>query len=468
MDVLRSQAVKPTRVRRPEAAPKLPEDQHAVDTFRRHLKRHASRMADVVSTFERRWKRQGVDTLHGIGIPLRPLFIPRARLDALSEGFHEGMRRIVSAMRGAIHDPVALDREVPVGAKLLRLLAPGLESPHTLTWFRPDGFLLKDRYVVGEINYGNGVVVSIGYTECLFDLFSNHPAHQSAGFDRRDLDRPFMGWLASIEAAIDYHRPAHVVLLSHHEEWPFVVDDSPRVRHQVEQAVKRLLARGLSVSFAHEDEAYVDARGRARVKGSSLPVDLFVVVTISSSFIDDPAPLRQAARPLVGTHVGRAPILKPLIGVAMDKGILPWANAVGALPVECSDGSHVVAPDTWYVGPESKPWLQDNQRQLVIKRSFIAKDTVIGVASTKEDWSAAIDRSANREYVVQRYQSLPRTEMPVLIDGRVEWIPVRVEFTPFIVHGRYSGALARYAPDAPGLVLSPPPDGMGMTMVHAT
>ena len=459
---------KPSRSRRPERAPDLPEDRDAVAHFRRHLQRHGSRIADDVRAFERRWKRQGVDTLHGIGIPLRPLFIPRARLDAVAAGFHEGMERIVAALRRDAKDPKALHRHVPIGEKLIRRLRGGLESPHTLTWFRPDGMLLKDRYVVGELNYGNGVVVSIGYTECLFDLFTQHPAMQSAGFGRSSLDRPFMGWLAAIEAAIDYHRPAHVALVAHHEEWPFVVDDSPRVRHQVEQAVKRLLARGLSVSFAHEDEAYVDAKGRARVKGSSLPVDLFVVTTISSSFIDAPAPLQKAARALVGTHVGRAPILKPLIGVAMDKGILPFANAVGALPVECADGSHVVAPDTWYVGPESSQWLHDNQRELVIKRSFVAKDTVIGVASSKDEWSAAVERSANREYVVQRYQSLPRTEMPVLLDGRVEWIPVRVEFTPFIVHGRYSGALARYAPDAPGLILSPPPDGMGMTMVHAT
>lgn len=439
-----------------------------MEHFRRHLKRHGSKMADVVRAFERRWKKQGVDTLHGVGVPLRPLFIPRARLDALSAGFQEGMTRLLSAMRRDVRDPEALHRQVPVGAGLLRALAPGLESPHTLTWFRPDGFLLKDRYVLGEINYGNGVVVSIGYTECLFDLFANHPAHQSGGFDRRDLDRPFMGWLAAIEAAIDYHRPAHVALISHHEEWPFVVDDSPRVRHQVEQAVKRLLARGLSVSFGHEDEAYVDGKGRARLKGSSLPVDLFVMVTISSSFVDRPEPLLGAASALTGTHVGRAPIVKPLIGVALDKGILPYANATGSLPVTCSDGTQVVAPDTWYVGPDARPWLEAHRKDLVIKRSFIGKDTVIGVATDEPAWGAAIARSANREYVVQRYQALPRTDLPVLIDGKVEWIPVRVELTPFIVHGRYSGALARYAADAPGLVLSPPPDGMGMTMVHAT
>lgn len=460
--------MKQVRSRRQERAPVLPEDRAAVEHFRRHLKRHGSQLADTVRAFERRWKRQGVDTLHGVGIPLRPLFIPRARLDALSEGFQQGMARLLDQLSRDVRQPEALHRQVPVGAKLLGALAPGLASPHTLTWFRPDGFLLPDRYVLGEINYGNGVVVSIGYTECLFDLFSTHPAFLSGGFARGDLDRPFMGWLAAIEAAIDYHRPAHVALISHREEWPFVVEDSDRVRHQVEQAVKRLLARGLSVSFGHEDEAWVDSRGRARLKGSSLPVDLFVMVTISCSFIDRPEPLWGAAKALTGTHVGAAPILKPLIGVALDKGVLPYANDTGALPVACPDGTWVVAPDTWYVGPEAKDFLLENQRQLVIKRSFVGKDTVIGAGVDEAAWARAVARSANREYVVQRYQPLPRTDLPVLIDGKVEWIPVRVELTPFIVHGRYSGALARYAPDAPGLVLSPPPEGMGMTMVYAT
>ncbi len=459
---------KPSRSRRPERAPDLPEDRDAVAHFRRHLKRHGSRIADDVRAFERRWKKQGVDTLHGIGIPLRPLFIPRARLDAVAAGFHEGMERIVAALRRDAKDPKALHRHVPIGEKLIRRLRGGLESPHTLTWFRPDGMLLKDRYVVGELNYGNGVVVSIGYTECLFDLFTHHPAMQSAGFGRSSLDRPFMGWLAAIEAAIDYHRPAHVALVAHHEEWPFVVDDSPRVRHQVEQAVKRLLARGLHVSIVHEDAVFIDAKGRARVKGATMPVDCFVVTTISCSFIDDPSPLDGPAKLLAGVEVAGAPIVKPLIGIAMDKGVMPWANAVGAFPVECSDGSFVVAPETLFVGPDAKPWMLENQQQLVIKRSFVGKDTVIGVASDEASWAAAVERSANREYVVQQYQPLPRTELPVLIDGRVEWIPVRVEFTPFIVHGRYSGALARYAPDAPGLILSPPPEGMGMTMVCAT
>jgi hypothetical protein len=70
---------------------------------------------------------------------------------------------------------------------------------------------------------------------------------------------------------------------------------------------------------------------------------------------------------------------------------------------------------------------------------------------------------------MQRYLRLPRTTLPVSRDGvTIEWIPVRVELSPFVIEGAYAGAIARYAPDAEGLILSPPPPEMGMTMVYAT
>ena len=49
----------------------------------------------------------------------------------------------------------------------------------------------------------------------------------------------------------------------------------------------------------------------------------------------------------------------------------------------------------------------------------------------------------------------------------IHWIDVRVEVSPFIVDGEYCGAIARYAPDAQGLILSPPPADMGMTIVQS-
>jgi hypothetical protein len=39
--------------------------------------------------------------------------------------------------------------------------------------------------------------------------------------------------------------------------------------------------------------------------------------------------------------------------------------------------------------------------------------------------------------------------------------------SPFLVDGRYVGAIARYAPDAEGLIMSPPPENMGLTNVFS-
>lgn len=452
-----------------EKAERLPEDEALVEVFRQKLKRHHGRMRDVVQQFEARWRKKGVETLHGVGIPLRPLFIPRKRLEQVSEGIFTAMATLREHFKQNAHRPDWLNGRVPLPAGVYENLdfAAGVSSDLFLSHFRPDGFLYDDRYVLSEINYGNGVIVSIGYTEVLADHFAHHPVFDANPFRAEVIERPFMHWMDMIDRLVGFRRPAHLVLLSHSREWGSVVNDSPRVRHQAEQTVKRLRERGFTVTIAHESDLAV-RRGRAYVKGSKAEVDLVVVVTIGTSFLDDPTELLGVAKLVRGARVGRAPLLKPFAGIAVDKGTLPWMLHLGIFPVKMEDGFEVDAPDTLYAGDDDVSWVVRDQRNLVIKRAFDGKDTNIGVSTKRSAWKQIAQRAAlANDYVVQAYSSMPRTEMPVLIDGRhVEWIPVRVELTPFIVHGRFAGALARYAADAPGLILSPAPEGMGMTIVY--
>ena len=44
---------------------------------------------------------------------------------------------------------------------------------------------------------------------------------------------------------------------------------------------------------------------------------------------------------------------------------------------------------------------------------------------------------------------------------------VRFEVSPFIIDGDYAGAFVRYAPDREGVLLSPSPGDVGMTLVLA-
>lgn len=453
----------------PERAERLPEDEALVALFRRRLKQHHGRMRDVVQQFESRWKRRGVDTLHGVGIPLRPLFIPRQRLEQLSLGLHRAVAQVAGHFRRHAAQPRWLHQRVPVGEAFFRNvdLRRAVDSELFLSHFRPDGFLYRDRYVLSEINYGNGVIVSIGYTDVLADLFAHHPLFDGKPFRADVIEKPFGHWVDLMDRTLGWKRPAHVALVSHSEEWPSVVESTPRVRHQVQQALQKLKARGFTVSLAHEGDFTV-RNGRAFVKGSKREVDLVVVVTIGCSFLDTPEQFRREAKVLRGTHVGRAPILKPWAGVAVDKGTLPWMLDLGLFPAKLDDGFELDAADTRYVSGDDVGWVTKDRQGLVLKRAFSGKDTFVGISTKPKAWREAVERAAQgNEYVVQAYYPMPRAQMPVLVDGRhVEWIDVRVELTPFIVQGRFCGALARYAPDAPGLILSPPPDEMGMTIVY--
>jgi hypothetical protein len=452
-----------------ESAARLPEDEALVAIFRRRLTPHHSRLRDVVQRFEQRWKRRGVETLHGVGIPLRPLFIPRRRLEQIATGFHRALTGLQQQFLAFARRPQALARRVPIPQAIYEHLdfERSVKSDLFLSHFRPDGFLYEDRFVLSEINYGNGVIVSLGYTEVLADLFANHPLFDGNPFRAEAIERPFVHWLDVVDRQVGFKRPAHVVLLAHSREWGTVLEFGPRVRHQVEQTVKRLEARGLTVTIAHETDVFV-RRGRAYVKGSKREVDAFVVVTISTSFFDDPHEFEGSAKLFRGTRVGRAPVLKPFAGLAVDKGTLPWMLDLGLFPVRMDDGFEVDAADTRYLVGTKADWAVRDRRDLVLKRAFDGKDTHVGIATKPKVWAEAVQRATeSADSVVQAYSPLPRAQMPVLIDGRhVEWIDVRVELTPFIVRGQFAGALARYAPDAPGLVLSPPPDGMGMTLVY--
>ncbi len=452
-----------------EKAERLPEDEALVSLFRRKLKAHHGRLREVVQRFEGRWKRRGVETLHGVGVPLRPLFIPRARLEQLSQGLYRALAGLRGELLRHAHQPGWLARRVPVPADFLRNvdLKAALESEHFLAYLRPDGFLYGDRFVLSELNYGNGVIVSLSYTDVLADLFAHHPVFDGRPFRAEAIERPFGHWVDVMDRAVGWRRPAHVALVAHSAEWPAVVDSTPRVRHQVMQALLKLRARGFTVTLAHEGDFTV-RRGRAYVTGSRREVDLVVPITIACSFLDTPGQLLEEARPLRGARVGRAPILKPYAGVAVDKGTLPWMLDLGLFPQRVAPDFEVDAADTRYVSSADLPWVRRDRRGLVLKRAFDGKDTAVGVSTAPGAWRAAAQRAADDPaYVVQGYSPLPRTEMPVLLDGRhVEWIPVRVELTPFIVRDRFAGALARYAPDAPGLILSPPPDEMGMTSVY--
>lgn len=260
-----------------------------------------------------------------------------------------------------------------------------------------------------------------------------------------------------------------VALLAHSYEWKTILDYPKRVVQQIHYARKRLAAAGIDTFLVHEDDLFVDARGRARIRGQRKPVDLVLLITICTSFIDEPRRLRSDLRCLRGGSVGDVRLAKPLVSLGFDKGTLPFFGAMKGWPMRAGDDFRLEIVPTFFPGPKEARRLEREKNQWVLKKAFDGKDTHVGVSTKKRLWRQVLEvATQTKDYVSQRYASMPRARMPMLIDDRhLEWVDVRVELSPFIYEGRFGGALARYAPDAEGLVLSPPPEGMGLTTVFS-
>jgi len=109
-----------------------------------------------------------------------------------------------------------------------------------------------------------------------------------------------------------------------------------------------------------------------------------------------------------------------------------------------------------------------HREDFVLKRSFVDKHTFAGIATGGRLWNRMLERAlAEGGYLLQGYRPMSQATVPVLLDERIEWLPVRFEVSPFIIDGAFAGAMVRYGPDVDGVVLSPPPDGMGFGLVYA-
>src|SRR5262249_37800663 len=152
----------------------------------------------------------------------------------------------------------------------------------------------------------------------------------------------------------------------------------------------------------------------------------------------------------------------PLAGLLVDKGALPLVGALCPFR-EASDGFQFESAPTEFPCWNRPERYLDDQEDWVVKRSFDGKDTTVGVTSEPGRWRAAVGRaSSDLGSAGQRYVSLPRAEVPVLVDeAHLEWVASRVELSSFIYDGAFGGVGVRHAPDAEGLVMTDFPEGYG-------
>ena len=452
---------------------RLPQDKHFVEEFDRHLKLNVSEVRDYTYEFHRRWESKGVTTLRGTGWTVRPFFLPANRLHFVAAAFHSALNSLRSKLMEAAHTKGAITRLLPFHPQFEDCfdIADGAASPAFSAHFRPDGFLFEDRFVLSEINYGNGIIVSCGYTEAVADYWSIHPVVKQLGYDVEKLHRRPLPWL--INVARRFARPVlrpRVALLANSEEWQTILSFPKRVVDQINFVRDQFQRAGLRPRIVDEHGVAVDQKGQLRFVEDGERVDLLMFITVCVSFMDKPELLKPGGdlSHFARARIGDVWLLKPLMGLIVDKGSLPLMGTLDCSQL-MSDGFRFEIAMTEFPRAQGAATYFDSRNDWIIKRSFDGKDTHIGVLHTERQWRECVEAAAEDfDYVMQRYVSMPRTEVPVLVDEEhLEWIPSRVELSTFIYDGAYGGAGARHAPDAEGLIMTDFPKDYGYSSVFS-
>lgn len=456
-----------------EASRLFPQDREHVREFDRLLKTHVSAVRDYTQEFHARWADRGITTLKGPGWAVRPFLVPAARLHFVAAAFHGAMTRLRTAMMDQAVIPGAIAESLPFHPDLETHIdvGDGARSPACMSYFRPDGFLFEDRFVLSEINYGNGIIVSCAYTEVVADYWARHPVIERLGWDVHRLHpRPFPRY---VQVARCFARPRklpRVALLAHSEEWQTVQRFPKRVMEQMRFARAAFERAGLRARFVTQHDIALDRNGAPRFDDDGTRIDLVMFITVGTTFMDEPKTAHDGAiRAQLGkARIGDVWVLKPLAGLLMDKGALPLLGKLSCLQ-RMTDGFRFdIAATEFPFGRRPARYL-NRRRNWVVKRSFDGKDTHPGIARDPDRWSRIVaDVVASRSYVAQQYVSLPRANVPVFIDEHhLEWVPSRIETSCFIFDGAFGGAGIRHVPDAEGQVMTAFPPGYGYSTAFA-
>jgi hypothetical protein len=449
----------------------------AAARFDAHLREHKDAVLDGVFRFLADAKSEGITTLTGVGLPLRPLVLPQAFADEIARALvgiaTKGRDLVVDVARAGGPAAAAAAFGVPE-AWVAAVDAHGggfadaLAAPWALSTMRPDGFLVDDAYRVSELNCGNGVLISTAYVSAVQRLYDRFLHWPDVAVDRRSA---FVGLAQHLADVARRHAlPGHPVgarprlaLLLPQCDCKTAGTWGEKVHQQLAWSPRLLHDAGFDVVVVNEDEIDVDAAGRAVTVADGAVVDVVYLATTGLGFFEDIEEERNVARmkKFFGPRIGHAPFVLPIAVLALEKGTLPAFSQLA------SPSPLVSVQPSEYPTRDRAPLYRNHQNDLVLKRSFRDKNTFVGVSTPPRQWNKMIDFVADStDYIVQEFVDLPRVRLPVLLDERhIEWVEMRVELSPFLFGGALAGAMIRTAPDAPGLVLSPPPPGMGFGAV---
>ena len=446
----------------------LPEDNERLDAFRRALKGREQQVIDAVEHSRQTLATDGLLLLDNPGVPLRPLFLSRKRLDFICQMLHRNMKALGAAIADQLDVPETTEDLFPFPRDFLSAVDSQavLRSQGFGLIMRPDGFLFDDRFAVSEPNHANGYLISATYPEAVYSVFEASPA--LAQFEiKAHVVRPLARILAMLKRQLPVPHPKgrpRIALFWHSEEHAIIKDWNARTQGILAWLPKALEKDGWDVVFAHEDELDVDRKGRCIHEKRR--VDLVLQIPIGTHFLYTPERFDKELAHLRGDHIGDAPFLQPLVNLAIDKGSMPLWQTLPCWPAK-QRGFRVEPIPTHFPSAERASEYRLERDAWVLKRSFEGKDTHAGISANSRVWNRALETAmATREYVMQPYVRMSTALMPVIYDGRIEWVDSSVELSLFVIDGEYSGAFARFLPTGEGHVMSPPPPGMGFTLVY--
>lgn len=402
-----------------------------------------------------------MDLMPWRGWPLRPFFFPEQLMQSVSAGVHE----IVGGwcQKAAARSAQDLSQELGLDVEFLKRISTreAFSSPNFTHYMRPDGFLSTEGFVFCEINFGNGLSVSNSYTDVLADY------HSQDGLSYPPLLRPFQRYLDLLQELLNQSESSQatprVGLLSHSHEYKVIHSWQKRVGDLVAHARHLMVRRGWEPIVLHEDDVFLDDRGQACWKRDGRALDLIACITINTSFMDEPERFEREYAHWAGCQVGRTPFFKPLAALCLDKGTLASLR-----PSSQSDVDVRPAETHFPLARRAAEYRLERER-FVLKRAFDGKDTYVGTSCNGRIWNRMIQRVLDgKDYVMQSYHPMPQTLLPISTDGTdLQWVQVSFEFSPFLVGGEFAGGIVRYAPAKEGLIMSPPPEDMGLGIALA-
>jgi len=95
-------------------------------------------------------------------------------------------------------------------------------------------------------------------------------------------------------------------------------------------------------------------------------------------------------------------------------------------------------------------FLKDEKETLILKPSkdSDAKNVIIGSDATEEIWNKTIDVAMKDNWVIQEAIRIPQFNVPIVSDGKMQFLLKKVSIHPFVFEGRYSACLSRLSDDS--------------------